>query len=468
MEENRDKVPQEEYQVIQEKIVPKKKQGGMKRIGRGMFRSLAYGALFGVAAAVTLVFAGRFLIEKMGLDNLLRQMVAIGDTTPTPKLAPTKASTPTPELTVTKEPTDPTQPTLPGKQPTLEPTPELTVTIEGGSGENTTDGVLQKELLQELLGIYSGMTGLAQKLERSLLRITVITEGVDWFEEAYETRKSATGLYVGDNGIHMLFLVNLDSVEGATRFEAVFSDGTVLPATIYSYDTNYRLAVLAIKLTAAASMKAELLPEKAVFALKNVEAGVPVMILGSPNGHIGAMEFGMTTGVNQVVPVVDDEVMYFTTGITCYSGGDGFVFNLAGEVIGIVSESLNNGENGVFTAAMVSGMREIIDKTLNNQPRIYCGLLLETVDEQIRGNYNLPDGVYVREVRPSSPAISAGLKNGDIILQVGETAIDGVRQFYEVISAAGTGGSVRITVNRELQGEWKKLSLYMTPEERMH
>jgi len=74
----------------------------------------------------------------------------------------------------------------------------------------------------------------------------------------------------------------------------------------------------------------------------------------------------------------------------------------------------------------------------------------------------------VTEVLPSSPAISAGLKNGDVILQIGETKITGVRQFYEEISAEGTDDSVRITVSRVLQGERRKLALYMTPVERMH
>ena len=123
----------------------------------------------------------------------------------------------------------------------------------------------------------------------------------------------------------------------------------------------------------------------------------------------------MITGTDQVVQVVDDEVVYFTTGITEYADGDGFVFNLSGDVIGIVSKSLNKGEQGVFTAAAVNGMREIIERMVNNFPRIYCGMRLETIDNVTGDKYKLPAGVYVSEVLMGSPAMYAGIKNGDII-----------------------------------------------------
>lgn len=469
MDEKKGSVQQDEYQVIQEKIVPKKNKARWVRLGKTLIRTIIHAALFGVIAAIVLVFSGKFFVEKLGLENALRQIVEIGGTTPTPKAAPTKAPTPTPKNTSSTTPTKVPEPS-PSEPAQVTPDipPEITVTIGEGSSKNPVDSTKQTETIQDFLNIYSGVTGLARELEKSLVKITAITEGVDWFEEAYETRENATGLYVGDNGLSMLFLVNLDSIEGATKFEVTFANGKSLPGTIFSYDTNYRLAVLSVRMSAAASMEKEVLPERARFALDNVEAGIPVMVLGNPNGHVGAMELGMTTGVNQVVPVIDDEVLYFTTGITKYADGDGFVFNLSGEVIGITSDKLNNGENGVFTAAMVSGMRQIIEKTLNNMPRIYCGMRLETVDEVMREKNNLPEGVYVTEVLPSSPAMSAGIKNGDIIIQVGIEPATDVRQFHEGVSSSGAGRSIRVTVNREVKGERKDQTFYLVPEERMH
>ena len=463
MEENKDRGHLEEQQVIQEQIVPKKKKS-WRRLGKSLLHVVIYGVTFGVFAGLTLVLTGNFLIKKLGLEKTFRQMVGIGTETqaPTPTGAPSLTKAPV----ATKSPTD--TPDGPGfSVVSPETTPEITVSIGGDDSGNGTKYPVGEGTLQDYLNIYSGIAELSAELKRSLVQITAITEGVDWFEESYETIGNATGLYVGDNGLDMLFLVNLDSIEGATKFEITFADGKTLPCSIFSYDTNYRLAVLSVRLSATAGMAKDSLPVKAKFALDEVAVGTPVMVLGNPNGHLGAMELGMITGTSQVVQVIDDEVLYVTTGITEYAEGDGFMYNLAGEVIGIVSRSLNKGEQGVITAAAVGGMREIIEKTLNNIPRMYCGMRLESVDTVMGGKYNLPDGIYVTEVLTGSPAMYAGIKNGDIITTVGITPVTGVRQFYEEISKVGPQ-SVRIIVSRDAKGERKEQTLYMTPEMRLH
>lgn len=465
MEENKDREHTEEQQVIQEQIVPKKKNN-WKRFGKSVLRVVIYGVTFGVFAGFTLVLTGNFLMKKLGLEKMLRQVVGIGNVTQAP--GPTGVPSPTKSPVSTKDPVATGMPTMPDFEVTPpKTTPEVTVTIDGTSSGNNERNPVGDGTLQDFLNMYSGIAELSVELKRSLVQVTAITEGVDWFEESYETIGNAAGLYVGDNGLDMLFLVNLDSIEGATKFEVTFADGETLPCSIFSYDTNYRLAVLSVRLSAVSGMTKESLPEKAKFALGEVAVGTPVMVLGNPNGHLGAMELGMITGTSQVVQVIDDEVLYFTTGITEYAEGDGFVYNLAGEVIGIVSRSLNKGEQGIITAAAVNGMREIIEKTLNNVPRMYCGMRLESVDTVLGGKYKLPDGIYVTEVLTGSPAMYAGIKNGDIITTVGITPVTGVRQFYEEISAVGPQ-SVRIIVSRDTKGERKEQTLYMTPETRLH
>lgn len=471
MDENKDGVRQKEYQVIQEQIVPKKKSR-WKRWGRTALRTVLLALLFGVVAGAAFVLSGEALAERLGLKQNWRQMVGIGNTTPTPKATPTKPPTKKPTPTPTEKPTQvpvTTESPSPSGTVTETPviTPEITVTIEPGqepSGDITEDG----KTIQEFLKIYSSMSVLAHTLEKSLVQVTAITKGVDWFEEDYETREQASGLYVADNGIDMLFLVNLDSIEGATKFEVTFAGGEKFQSRIFSYDTNYRLAVLAVRLSEVNAVEEERLPVKAKFAFDEVETGLPVMVLGNPNGHAGAMEFGTTTGVNRVVPVIDDEVLYFTTGITEYASGDGFVFNLSGEVIGIVSNTLNNGEKGVITAVMVGGMREIIENTLNNVPRVYCGLRLEAVEEAMIEIYHLPEGIYVTEVLPGSPAMTAGIKNGDIITQVGAVQVTEVKQFYETVSNVAKGKNIGVMVSREVKGVRKEQVIYLVPEERMH
>ena len=459
MDENKEPVRKEEQSVIQEQIVPKKKNN-WKRRGKALLRIVVYALVFGMVAAVALVFSGSFLIKKLGLEAAVRQMVGIGSETQIPEPAEKEGTTKLPATTKAPVPTN-------AVVFTPEATPDTSVDPDGTKTEKPGDTTGQEETVRDFLNMYSGIAEMAGELKKSLVQITSITEGVDWFEEAYETVGYATGLYVGDNGLDMLFLVNLDSIEGATKFNVTFDNGKTLPCSIFSYDTNYRLAVLSVRLSAVAGMEEKFLPKKTKFVLNELEVGTPVMVLGTPNGHLGAMELGMVTGTDQVVQVVDDEVKYFTTGITEYAEGDGFVFDLTGNVIGIVSSSLNRGEKGVITAANVSGLSKVIEDTLNNIPRVYCGLRLESVDTVMGGKYSLPDGVYVSEVLTGSPAMYAGIKNGDIITMVGIEPVTDVRQFYKEISSV-KGQSVRIIVSRDTKGERKEQTLYIIPESRMH
>lgn len=464
MEDKKERV-QEDHQIIQEQIIPQKKRN-RRRFWRSMLRIAVSAVVFGVIAGVTLVLTGNFLIKKLGLEKTLRQMVGIG--TVTQAVSPNDVPSLTKAPGATKNPTATGVPTPPGLDVTPPgTTPEIFVTIDGNKNERPEGTENGDDTVLGFLNMYTGIAELSAEFSKSLVRITAISEGVDWFEEAYETSRNATGLYVGDNGFDMLFLANLDIIEGATKFQVTFADGITMPCSVFAYDTNYRMAVLSVPLSDVSSVEKEHLPEKAVFAMEGLVPGTPVIVLGNPNGHPGAMELGMTTGTSLVVQVIDDEVVYFTTGITEYAEGDGFVFNLSGDVIGMISNTLNKGEQGIITAVEVGGMRDIIESVLNNIPRIYCGMRLESVDTVMGGKYKLPEGIYVSEVLPGSPAMYAGIKNGDIITEVGITPVAGVRQFYEEIAGVGPN-SVRIKVNRDVKGERKEQMLFMVPELRYH
>lgn len=462
MDENKESVQKEEYQVIQEQIVPKKNIN-WQRIGKKLLRTGGYALFFGVIAGAVMVASGRFLAKQFGLTEPSKQVVGIGNGSPTPAGTGTGEVTKTPAPTKTPVPSDSdVTPGIPQKT-----TPGVEVSVGNGQTESGFPEVPQDETIQGFLNIYSGLVGLAGQLERSIVKVTAITEGVDWFEESYEITKNASALYVGDNGIELLFLTNLDSIEGATKYEVTFANGETVEGDLYSYDTNYRLAVVAVRFSSVGKLAKEDYPEKAVFALGDVRTGTPVMVLGNPNGHMGAMELGMVTGDGRVAQIIDDEIRYFTTGITEYATGDGFVFNMAGEVIGIASSTLNQGESGIITATMAGNLQGIIEKLLNQVPRMYSGMRLETIEKNAGGKYNLPQGVYVAEVLPSSPAMNAGIKNGDIITMLGILPVTDARQYYEEIDAAGPQ-TIRVIVSREVKGEWKEQTLYILPEVKFH
>ena len=78
--------------------------------------------------------------------------------------------------------------------------------------------------------------------------------------------------------------------------------------------------------------------------------------------------------------------------------------------------------------------------------------------EAVRGNrarlgiypdQNSEGGVGIRQVLPESPAAKAGLKDGDLILMIGESKIEGLQDLMTTLGKCKPGQSVKIKVRRE-------------------
>jgi S1-C subfamily serine protease len=63
--------------------------------------------------------------------------------------------------------------------------------------------------------------------------------------------------------------------------------------------------------------------------------------------------------------------------------------------------------------------------------------------------FGVKRGVLVRSVVPSSPAEKAGLKAGDVIVKVDQTAVDSPRELTDALRAGRNRKSVALAVVRE-------------------
>ena len=69
-----------------------------------------------------------------------------------------------------------------------------------------------------------------------------------------------------------------------------------------------------------------------------------------------------------------------------------------------------SGDDNTLTAISVSELKKIIEMLSNGKDIPYLGLNVVTVTEQIAQEYDIPRGVYIKEVMLDSPALVAGLQ----------------------------------------------------------
>ncbi len=492
MAENPKEKQSENYQFINEKIVPKRKNRWMKKLGTLLF-VICMAAVFGLVSRIVFLMSGEHVREWLGIGEERQQVdlprptegglrVPMSPTprpmkTPTPAvtkqptegLVPTKAPvdiTPGELLTVTPEP-DSNGGNTPEENQTKEPdtvlvpsgtvTPAPTSQLENSVG-TASPGVTGEASLSYLY-IYEEVRKAAEEAAGAFVTVEAIEQGVDWFQEVYENRTRTTGLILGNDGVDLLILVGTEQFSGATSI-AVYFEEEMLSGRMYSMDRDYGLAVIAVPL--------EQIPEEVLSGVQlglpaeteDITIGTPVIALGAPNGYEGSMEFGMITSLGSTVSVTDGEVAYFTTNINNYTNGYGFVINLDGKIMGMITHThKENPEDGIFSAVSLDSIRGVIVKLLNNAERAYFGIKGQDIPKNLKKEYGLTAGLYVSEVENASPALSAGIKAGDIIVSVGRETVEGIRSFSDMILECSTREIVQVKVLRKAEDGLREMTV---------
>ena len=469
MTEERKEKQSEEYQFINEKIISKRKKKWLRKLGTVVF-VICMAVLFGVVSQLAFLLSGNILKEWLGIEEN-RQEVELPKPAEQPRatLSPTPKPTltPVPTATPTAEPTPaPTaEPTM-AVEPTVEPSPEVTpeetpVPTATPTTEPTTEPeeVPKPTPINAYLQIYESIREVAAEVSDAFVTVEAIEQGVDWFQEVYEKRTRTTGLVLGNDGVDLLILVGTEQFAGATYIEVTFGE-EVISGSIYSMDKDYGLAVIAVPLK---GIPKDILAQVQPGILAEAEAisvGTPVIALGAPNGYEGSMEFGMITGLGSTVSVTDGEVAYFTTDIMEYPAGYGFVVNLEGEIMGMITHThKQNREDGIFSAVSLDSIRGVIIKLLNNAERAYFGIKGQDVPKNLRKEYELTSGVYVSEVENASPALAAGIKAGDILVSVGGNSLEGIRSFSDVILECSTREIVQVKLYRKAEDGLREMTV---------
>jgi len=504
MTEERKEKQSEDYQFINERIVPKRKKKWLKRLGTLAF-VVCLAVVFGVVAHAAYLLSGDYLKNLLGIEEK-RQEVELPKATepakptssptakpldvtktPTPKptLEPTKPAAPTPTPTAvptkgaetTPEPTPDTTETLTpeptpeisvGGEITPEPTKEAEVTPGGEPTQTPTptptvipdaEPTPEPTPIDTYLQIYDAIRKVAEDVSDAFVTVEAIEQGVDWFQEVYEKRTRTTGLVLGNDGVDLLILVGTEQFTGANAIDVFFGE-VILPGRIYSMDRDYGLAVIAVALNQIPNeLMAEI--ELGLFAeAGDIVVGTPVIALGAPNGYEGSMEFGMITSLGSTVSVTDGEVSSFTTNIPEYPGGYGFVVNLEGEILGLITHTHKaNPVDGIFTATSLDSIRGVIVKLLNNAERAYFGIKGQDVPKNLKKEYALESGVYVREVENASPALAAGIKAGDILVSVAGEPVEGIRSFADMILERSTREIVQVKLLRKAEDGLREMTV---------
>ncbi len=416
---------EKEFNFIEEKVGTRKKQK-LKKIVLTVILTIILGAIFGLTACVVFTVAKEPLFDKFGNNRVIVEFPSDDNSEREPEKTDNNKDN---EKEETETPTD--------KSPEETSTTIIETTIQAG--------------LDDVISIYSDIKQVADNTSKSMVLVTSITTDKDWFQNEIEVPDDTMGLVVANNEVDILVLVSYNRVKGANTIRVSFTDYIKAEARLQSFDSELNLAILAISL---ADLPAE---------VRNIElaslgesgylpVGTPIIAIGSPNGYMGSVEIGMVSSRGTSTYITDHKVDLYHTDINYIEEGEGFIVNLNGNIVGIITSHLSGKrDEDINTFTGISSVKPIIESLVNNESRAYLGITPMDITAEALEELELESGIAVTAVEASSPAFYSGIQVGDIIVNINGKDIKSVKDYQSRLLKAKPEDMVEITLHRKYQ-----------------
>lgn len=116
-------------------------------------------------------------------------------------------------------------------------------------------------------------------------------------------------------------------------------------------------------------------------------------------------------------------------------------------------------EQTTLAAVSISELKSVIELLSNDKPVPYLGLRISTVTDEIAENYQMPKGVYVRDVALDSPAMEAGFQSGDVITEINGEEVMAAEDYEKLLRSLAVDDMVHITYERQGAEEYISLEI---------
>ncbi len=294
--------------------------------------------------------------------------------------------------------------------------------------------------------MYSAVSAEISKVNKAVVAISSKEERVDWFDNSIENDAVCAGIIWNITDTEILIGAVCDFSESTPSLEIEFCDGSYADAYVKGYDSATKLAVIAVS---ADNISDDTSEDIAAVKLGNsyvISAMEPIAIVGNPAGYIGSVLYGQISYKVDNMFIADMSQKGLLTDIYTHEGGNGFIVNYSGELLGIYGADCS----GEFTKAYgISDLKGVLEKLSNGDSIGYLGVVGRAVTSDIAERYGLVQGVYVTETVTEEAAYSAGIKSGDIITAVDEEKIFTLYSLQNALEQKNAGDVVTIKVMRD-------------------
>jgi serine protease Do len=281
--------------------------------------------------------------------------------------------------------------------------------------------------------------------------------------ESSENRSSnGTGFIIYEDGY---IVTNWHVIDSCEQIKIVTSDGNEYTARVIGKDEHYDVALLKIELDPNVKLPAVKFADS-----DKIEVSDPVITIGNPFGlgktvTAGIISYKGRNLSSQISELGENGhlVSYIQTDAAVnYGNSGGPLFSAKGEVIGMITVFVSDGlrSTGINFAIPSNILLKVISqlKTFGRMQRSWLGISTARMSKEaakllIGSNV----GYYVTNISEKSPAMSTGIKVGDIILSINKEVISANTNVEYLLNNLPIGEVVPIQIMRD--GNKRMLSI---------
>ncbi len=276
-----------------------------------------------------------------------------------------------------------------------------------------------------------------------------------------ERRSLGSGFIFKRKGDTYYVMTNNHVIRGMDKITVKMSDGTVFEnVEVVGTDSATDIAVLKFK-------SKDDLPMVKLGNSDALRVGDWVMAVGSPFGFSSTVTVGVVSAKHRALgglpeaPSIQD---FLQTDAAINPGNSGGpLVNVKGEVVGVNTAIISptGTYSGVGFAVPINIAKKVAEQLIKKGKvsRGYLGIIMQNVDENIAKALGLkkPEGVIISEVVKGSPADRAGLKEGDVIVEVDGRKVKNAFTLRSIIQSKLPGEKVKIKVFRK--GKYRTITV---------
>ncbi len=289
------------------------------------------------------------------------------------------------------------------------------------------------------------LTALVENVADTVVEITTsqVTTG-SWMQQ-YVTEGAGSGVVITSTGI---IITNNHVIEGADTIQVTMRDGSEYAATLIATDEMYDIAVIKIEAT---GLKAATFGDS-----DDLKVGQTAVAIGNPLGSLGGtVTEGIisATGRQIYVEGIPMTLLQTTAAINPGNSGGG-LFNLAGELIGVVNAKMSEeGIEGLGFAipsntALAAATDLLTQGYVTGRPDVGF-TVMEITDMKTALQYGvLYSGVYVMQLGANAPE---SVKTLDCIVSVNGQSVADADDFKSALYSSSVGDTLTVTFLRKEQ-----------------